>query len=181
MIKQHKNFIVLSGCSGGGKSSVLKELAKQGFKVHPEPCLEVLKEQESLYREQKSLHLHNRKLFFEHVLSRCLNNFNDKNNQEKIVFFDRSLIDVVHAQKNNLHFESVAQKFRYNKKIFFFPPWEEIYKQDNYRKHDFNQASKDYRRLKDNYLRFGYELIDIAKNSIEDRVNFILSLTNPPF
>jgi len=31
-------FVVLSGCSGGGKSTLLAELARRGHSVVEEPC-----------------------------------------------------------------------------------------------------------------------------------------------
>jgi hypothetical protein len=42
--KAHK-FVVLSGCSGAGKSSLLSELGRRGFPIYEEPGRQVVKEQ----------------------------------------------------------------------------------------------------------------------------------------
>ncbi|SEI08083.1 AAA domain-containing protein [Rhizobium tibeticum] len=38
-------FVILSGCSGGGKSTLLAELAKRGFAVAEEPGRRIVKQQ----------------------------------------------------------------------------------------------------------------------------------------
>ena len=38
-------FVVLSGCSGAGKSSLLSELGRRGFPIYEEPSRQVVKEQ----------------------------------------------------------------------------------------------------------------------------------------
>ena len=42
--KAHR-FVVLSGCSGAGKSSLLSELERRGFSIYEEPGRQVVKEQ----------------------------------------------------------------------------------------------------------------------------------------
>ncbi len=38
-------MVVVSGCSGGGKSTLLAEMALRGYHVHPEPGRQIVKEQ----------------------------------------------------------------------------------------------------------------------------------------
>ncbi len=42
------NFYVITGCSGGGKSTLLSELEKRGYRVFPEPGRQIVKEQQSV-------------------------------------------------------------------------------------------------------------------------------------
>ena len=42
-------MVVVSGCSGGGKSTLLAELALRGYAVFPEPGRQIVKEQLSTY------------------------------------------------------------------------------------------------------------------------------------
>src|SRR5690349_6338919 len=42
--------VVISGCSGGGKSAQLDELAARGYRTFPEPGREIIKEQTSIGR-----------------------------------------------------------------------------------------------------------------------------------
>ncbi len=43
--EKSQQFVVLSGCSGGGKSSLLAELGRRGFATYEEPGRQVVKEQ----------------------------------------------------------------------------------------------------------------------------------------
>ncbi|MGO4213890.1 AAA family ATPase, partial [Terriglobus sp. YAF25] len=38
-------FVILSGCSGGGKSSLLEELARRGYSVVEEPGRRIVREE----------------------------------------------------------------------------------------------------------------------------------------
>nr|WP_267313954.1 AAA family ATPase [Legionella antarctica] len=54
---------------------------------------------------------------------------------------------------------SVSQavhKYRYNPKVFIFPPWLEIYSHDTERKQDFQEAIETYQAIKEAYLICGY-------------------------
>jgi predicted ATPase len=42
------NFFVITGCSGGGKSTLLSELEQRGYRVFPEPGRQVVKAQQSV-------------------------------------------------------------------------------------------------------------------------------------
>ncbi len=41
-------FVVLSGCSGGGKSTLLAELGRRGFRTFAEPGRQIVKEQTAI-------------------------------------------------------------------------------------------------------------------------------------
>jgi hypothetical protein len=38
-------LVVVSGCSGGGKSTLLVEMMRRGYQVYPEPGRQIVKEQ----------------------------------------------------------------------------------------------------------------------------------------
>ena len=42
------------------------------------------------------------------------------------------------------HVERVVELFRYNRRVFVAPPWEEIFEQDSERKQDFAEAVRTY-------------------------------------
>lgn len=65
-------------------------------------------------------------------------------------------------------------RFRYNKIVFIFPPWLEIYENDVERQQDFQEALKTYHALKEAYPACGYELIEVPKCAIDTRTDFIL-------
>jgi predicted ATPase len=63
----------------------------------------------------------------------------------------------------------------YCRKVFIFPPWEEIYENDAERKQDFNEAVATYDVMVSAYTKFGYDLIEVPKASVKERAQFIVS------
>jgi predicted ATPase len=66
------------------------------------------------------------------------------------------------------------KRFRYNHLVFLVPPWEEIFKGDAERKHNFESAKKEFEELLIKYKNFGYETVLIPKIAVKERVDFIL-------
>ena len=171
---ERSNFVVLSGCSGGGKSTLLTELAHRGHQVIPEPGRQIVKEQEAI--GGKGLPWDNLDHFLELALSRYLLQFNSQKERDKFVFFDRGIIDALQLSlKQGDHFKKAAQKFRYNKVVFMLPPWPELYKNDAERKHNYQNALKEYEELMIKYKSFGYQVVLVPKIGVKERADFILS------
>ena len=63
----------------------------------------------------------------------------------------------------------------YNSKVFIFPPWDSIFINDQERKQDFDEAVATYENMVSAYTRFGYQLVEVPKLSVEERVEFILA------
>jgi predicted ATPase len=63
----------------------------------------------------------------------------------------------------------------YCRKVFIFPPWEEIYENDAERKQDFNEAVATYHEMVSAYTKFGYDLIEVPKASVKERAQFIVN------
>ena len=68
--QKRDKFVVLSGCSGGGKSSLLAELGRRGFAIYEEPGRQVVKEQ--LLIGGDALPWDNIDLFLELTISRSI-------------------------------------------------------------------------------------------------------------
>ena len=167
------NFVVISGCSGGGKSTLLSELVKRGFAVVPEPGRQIVKEQQAI--EGDALPWGNLPKFLDLALSRYIFQFNSTQETQRFVFFDRGIIDALQLeQPQPKYFQNAAKNFRYNRLVFLVPPWEEIFKDDTERKHSFEAAKKEYDELLIKYENFNYETVLIPKVSVHDRVDFIL-------
>ena len=66
IVKPH--FVILTGCSGGGKSTLLAELAKRGYNHIPEPGRQIVKEQQAI--DGRALPWKDLDLFLELALSR---------------------------------------------------------------------------------------------------------------
>ena len=63
---------------------------------------------------------------------------------------------------------------RYNNKVFITPPWQEIYRNDSERDQSFEQAIEVYQRLENWYEEHDYDIVILPKDTIENRVKFIL-------
>lgn len=168
------NYVIISGCSGGGKSTLLSELASRGYSVVLEPGRQIVKEQTAI--NGNALPWINLEKFLDLALSRYLFQFNSQKEQQQIVFFDRGIIDSV--QLHTLqpeYFQNAAKNFRYNRLVFLVPPWEEIFTGDTERKHSFESAKKEFDELLIKYKNFGYETVLVPKISVKERADFILA------
>lgn len=167
------NYVVISGCSGGGKSTLLSELVNRGYSVVLEPGRQIVKEQTAIGGD--ALPWINLNKFLELALSRYLFQFNSQRESHKFIFFDRGIIDAVQLDPSQPeYFQHAAKNFRYNRLVFLVPPWEEIFKGDKERKHGFESAKKEFDELLIKYKNFGYETVLIPKIAVKERVDFIL-------
>lgn len=168
------NFVIISGCSGGGKSTLLSELAQRGYSIVLEPGRQIVKEQMAI--NGNALPWINLEKFLDFALSRYLFQFNSQIEEEQLVFFDRGIIDSIQLGTSQPeYFRNAAKHFRYNSVVFLVPPWEEIFTEDTERKHTFEAAKKEFDELLIKYKDFGYETIIIPKISVKERADFILA------
>jgi predicted ATPase len=70
--------------------------------------------------------------------------------------------------------QKAAAEFLYHQTVFIAPPWREIFRQDIERKQDFDEAQRTYESLFKTYQELGYELVDLPRAAVEDRVQLIL-------
>ncbi len=173
--------IIITGGPGTGKSTVIEALQKLGYHCMPEISRQITLEARKKGAEQ--LFLKNPQLFSEMLLEGRENQYHlaEKSNEE-IVFFDRGIPDI-HAYMSYLGvkfdelFINKSNLLRYTN-IFITPPWEEIYKQDNERYENFEQALAIHNHLENTYTKLGYNLTNIPFNSVDNRVEFILKNLN---
>jgi predicted ATPase len=169
-------YVVISGCSGAGKSSLLRELADRGYRVFAEPGRQIVKEQNFIGGDgipSKDVYK-----FVELCVSRTMHNMINAAATTSFVFFDRSIIDNIggleHLAGIPAHLQKALETFRYSKKVFIAPPWPEMFRNDRERIHSYEAAVAEYATLLPAYERLGHQLIMLPKVSIEERVDFIL-------
>jgi len=172
-----KNIIVIIGGPGSGKTSIIKNLETQGYCCYPEISREVILEAQKRGIEQ--LFLEDPMLFSQMLLDGRVKQFdNAQNEPHKWVFIDRGIPDVV-AYMDYIgdefpeHFDNACRENVYDK-IFILPPWEEIYESDSERYENFEQAQTIHKHLTETYANYGYELIEVPKDSVDNRILFIL-------
>ncbi|KNY35244.1 MULTISPECIES: AAA family ATPase [unclassified Agrobacterium] len=168
-------FIILSGCSGGGKSTLLAELARRGFATVEEPGRRIVIEETR--NNGTALPWIDMEAFARRAIAMALED-RQKAPPEGPIFFDRGLIDAASALRHingDAFIETLRDAHRYNRLVFLTPPWPEIYRGDSERKHDFDAAVEEYERLVRDYDELGYDTVVLPKSGIEERADFILT------
>lgn len=167
--------MLLSGCSGGGKSTLLAELAKRGFAVIEEPGRRIVKQQ--LEDAGDALPWVNLTAFARHAIEMAVQDLADARKRSGLTFFDRGLIDALaalhHATGEAISSDLVAAN-RYHEEVFMAPPWPEIYQADAERRHNLEAAIEEYDRLTALLPALGYKVRVLPKVTVEQRANFIL-------
>lgn len=169
-------FIVLSGCSGGGKSTLLEELRRRGHAVVEEPGRRIV--QQELATGGSALPWLDLAAFAHRAIEMALADRAAMRDQLGLVFFDRSLIDAVSALEASCGEPMLAMlvaEHRYNREVFLTPPWPEIYAGDPERRHGFDAALAEYERLEKAYPQLGYEVVVLPKAPVGERADFVLA------
>lgn len=169
-------YVVLSGCSGGGKSSLLSELKWRGHSVIHEPGRRVVKAE--LEASGDALPWVDIAAFARRAIEISIGDHNGAEALAGWVFFDRGLIDAAAALEHATS-EPVLDVFgkshRYNETVFLTPPWPEIYVSDPERRHGLEDAIAEYERLQLAYPRLGYRVVELPKESVKARADFVLA------
>ncbi len=175
-------LIVISGCSGGGKSSLLAELSHSGYSIVPEIGRELVKEQLAI--NSGITPWQNPEAFCKLLIERSIVTFHEakvmQSTKGQMVFLDRCFLEGVSyyqtLQIKDAHqYDHFVSELRYDSTIFMTPPWQEIFCQDDERKHSFEDAVMEYERLLEAYPRYGYRIIELPKTSVKERVALLLS------
>ncbi|MGB3425866.1 MAG: AAA family ATPase [Castellaniella sp.] len=169
-------FVILSGCSGGGKSTLLAELQRRGHTVIEEAGRRVV--QAETRAGGHALPWVDMMAFLRRALEMARHDHaHAPRDSRQWVFFDRSLIDIA-AALQALSGDPVlpqVQSCRYHPRVFLAPPWPEIYRQDTERRHDLEAALTEFERLQHAYPSLGYTVSLLPKVSVAERADFVLS------
>ncbi|WP_201861946.1 AAA family ATPase [Microvirga soli] len=169
-----KRFVVISGCSGGGKSTLLAELGRRGHPIVEEPGRRIVRQE--LQKGGVALPWKDEKAFSHRAIVMALEDRAAAAAWNGWVFFDRSLVDAAAFLQHLTHepvLTSLAQLHRYHQTVFFTPPWPEIYANDPERRHDMAAAEAEYSRLLEAYPMLGYKVSILPKISVSERADII--------
>jgi predicted ATPase len=170
-----QGFFVIAGCSGGGKSSLLAELARRGFATIEEPGRRVVREE--VGSGGGALPWIDGIAFARRITALAEEDYDTARSLPGPVFFDRGLIDAAVALEH-LTGEKVladlAAHYGYSNPVFLAPPWPELFASDAERRHDFASAVAEYDRLAAAYPALGYDVILLPKVSVAERLAFVL-------
>jgi predicted ATPase len=166
-------FVVISGCSGGGKSTLLAELGRRGHTVVEEPGRRIVVEE--MNNGGSALPWVDMAAFARRAITTALADRSSTPASGGWIFFDRSLIDAAIALQHLTRepvLEEFAQTHRYHRRVFLAPPWPELYFTDRELRH--SPAVAEYYRLFKAYTSLGYEVLILPRVGVVERADFVL-------
>ncbi|MEM7302492.1 MAG: AAA family ATPase [Pseudomonadota bacterium] len=171
--------VLITGCSGGGKSTLLSALAAQGYTTVPEPGRRIV--QSEFASGGQALPWQDPVSFSRKAVELALSDLESVPDNAGTVFFDRGLIDALTALEHHsgTSVQHLWQATRsYERIVFVAPPWSEIFLQDEERRHTFEQASDEYQRILVKLLDHGFSAIELPKVPVPERVRFVIHELN---
>lgn len=169
-------FVVISGCSSGGKSTLIAELGNRGYAVVDEPGRRIVKEE--LAMGGSALPWVDGIAFARRAIAIALADRAAAGSLDGWVFFDRGLIDAAAALEHMTGepvLTELGQANRYHRRVFLAPPWPKIYETDPERRHGLDFALAEYLRLLETYPSLGYEVMILPKVGVSERADLILN------
>jgi predicted ATPase len=175
---ERDNFYIFTGGPGSGKTSVIEALRVRGFACVTEVGRQIIQEQIAIGGD--AFHTGDAVKYRDLMLSRSIYTYNQVVERSAQVFFDRGIPELAGYGRligadTPAYIDKAADLFRYNKRVFIMPPWQEIYCQDDERGQDFAEAVASYHVAAEAYPPFGYELVEVPKTSVSGRVDFVLA------
>lgn len=171
--------VVITGCSGGGKSTLIAEMDRRGWATVAEPGRRVVSEE--LTDDGKALPWVNLRAFADRAYAMALDDLAQAES-DRWTLFDRGLIDAAVAREHAggpAVLSNPLLRGRYHPVVFFAPPWPEIYAADRARRHDLADAIAESERLADAYPVLGYRLVELPRVSVAERADFIAAILEP--
>ena len=172
----HRLFVVTGG-PGSGKTTLIDALAQAGCARSIEAGRGVIQDQVTIGGH--ALPWRDPQAFAELMLCWEMRSYHLAQEQAGPVFFDRGVPDVIgYLRMLGLpvphHMEEAAATFRYHRRVFIAPPWPDIFRQDSERNQSLEEAVRTYEAMVDVYGAFGYELVELPRRPVDQRVRFVL-------
>lgn len=177
--KYNRHFFILTGGPGVGKTSVIRALSDLHFHCVDEAARQIIQHQ--VRTKQNAVPWYDKERYKTLMLERSIADYRQTEQMaQKITFFDRGIPDTfAYARLEKLSITKklrfYSQYYRYNKTVFIFPPWEQIYQTDAERKQSFGEVKRTHQIMIKTYEHLGYSLIEVPQKSVDARVEFILS------
>jgi len=176
--------IVITGGPSTGKTAVIEALEQKGYH-----CLEEViramtlakKAEESnlVFESNPIVSVADPMAFNQMILNARIAQFESSlKSSDEFVFFDRGIPDVLaymdcFDQEYDESFKEASVANRYDL-IFLMPPWKEIHVVDNERFESYEESLRVNACLEHSYTSFGYDVQIVPKDTISNRVDYIL-------
>jgi predicted ATPase len=178
------NFVLLSmkkmiitGGPGSGKTSLIEALQALGYSCSPEASRQLIVEE--VAKKSDCLPWINLNRFADLALDRMIDLYRDSSHSE-LTFFDRGIPDIIAyltcaGQPVAAKYAAALHSCHYDTKVFILPPWKEIYVNDEERWQTFEESVALHNAIKNTYEKLNFNLLEVPKSSIQERVSFVLS------
>jgi predicted ATPase len=166
--------ILITGCSGGGKSTLLAALAKAGQATVAEPGRRIVQEETSC--GGNALPWADPLAFCYRALAVARADLERARGDP--VFFDRGLIDAavaLHHLQGTAVTTTLGGPTPYSDPVFLAPPWPEIYATDPDRRHALDAAVEEYHRLDHAVRALGHRVLILPRVPVAERLDFVLT------
>lgn len=167
-------FHLLSGCSGGGKSTLLAAYRAAGGQGIEEPGRRIVAA--ALAGDGQGLPWDDLAGFARRAIDLSLADLDAAKALPGPVLFDRGLPDAVAAFEHatgTLPPEAALLPGLYAPDVLMAPPWPEIHATDAERRHTLDDAIAEYRRLLAFLPRFGYRVCLLPKAPLAERLALV--------
>ena len=171
----NKNYFIITGGPGGGKTTLIKALRQRGYLCMDEVARDIIKRE--VVTNGDALPWSNKEKFIQKMFDATVAQYESVNSHDT-VFFDRGIVEILaYAKMVNVEvseeMKHLAIELSFNKKVFVTPPWKTIYRNDEERKQSFEEAIETFKYIVTEYQAYGYEVIELPKTDVKSRVNFI--------
>ncbi|WP_322894409.1 MULTISPECIES: AAA family ATPase [unclassified Yoonia] len=167
--------VILSGCSGGGKTTLLTELDRRGFDTVAEPGRRIVAQE--MFGNGKALPWIDLEAFALRAIDMANTDREINAAAKDWVFFDRGLVDAAVALEHATGIkisETLSGRARFHRQVFLTPPWPEIFRNDAERRHTLDEAVAEYHRLHAAFAALGYDILVLPKTDVAKRADFVL-------